>query len=112
MLKIGSLRRGAAAAVVVPTRAPPDVALNLAARSATVGHSNKLTIDRFCFSSFLIMAITWTALSDVPPASKKLSFIPIRGLPKTFLHMLTSAVCRVLPGATSAAVGRGWFRSR
>ena len=103
-------RRAAAVVVVLPW-VSLDVALNLAASRVTVGHSNRLTIDRVCFSSFLIMAITWTALSDVPPASKKLSFMPICGLPKTFLHMFVSAVSSVLP-FTSAAAWRGCFLSR
>src|SRR5262249_17608131 len=101
---------GRAGGVVgVPRGDSPDVALNWGERSARVGHSNRLTIDRLCLSSFLIMAIIWTALSDVPPASKKLSFIPICGLPKIFLHMVASAVSSVLPGETSAAAWRGCF---
>ena len=67
----------------------PAVALNLAARSLTVGHSKRLMMDRFCFSSFRIMAITWMAFKEVPPTSKKLTFSPIPGRPRTFLHIFS-----------------------
>ncbi len=65
--------RRAAPAALGSVEGLPAVALSLAARSLTVGHSKRLTMDRFCFTSFRIMAITWTAFKEVPPASKKLA---------------------------------------
>src|SRR2546430_490595 len=103
-------RNAAAAALPAPSR-PPEAARNLAANRLTVGHSNRLTIDRCCFSSRLIAAITCTARRDVPPTSKKLSWIPMRR-PNTLLQMFNSAACSVLDGATSTGASSGCFRSR
>src|SRR2546421_253772 len=104
--------RSAAPAAVVPPSGAPEAAPSLAARRVTVGHSNKLTMDRFWLSSFLIVAIIWTALRDVPPTSKKLSFIPMRGRPKTRFQMFSNVACSVPAGTTSSAPSSGPFLSR
>ena len=46
-------------------------------------------MDRLLVSRFWTKAIIWTALSEVPPTSKKLSFIPIRRRAKTLFECPT-----------------------
>ena len=88
---------------------PSETTRNCAARSLGVGHSKILTIERFCFSSLLIIAITWTALKDVPPASKKLSSKPIPGRPNAFFQISTTDVCKEFAPARFASASRGSF---
>ena len=104
--------RRAAPAALGSLEGLPAVALSLAARSLTVGHSKRLTMDRSCFTSFRIMAITWTAFKEVPPASKKLTFSPIPGRPRTFLHILRITVSSQPDGSVSATSSRPRVRSR
>ncbi len=105
-------RRAAPVALGSAGRTLPAVASSSAARRLTVGHSKRLMMDRFRFTSFRIMAITWTAFKEVPPASKKLTFRPIPGRPRTFLHILRITVSSQPDGSVSATSSRPPVRSR